>query len=593
MTLITLAAATCSQATPRGIDALRPCSRIKTNRHTALIENPSARNVKTPISSSAIFMIGQLSPQAKAKRTSRSLALAASSDPCCKATNAPHRGSAPYVGLSEPTGSRARREGRIGRRAIERQSSIRNDMDWARGCPAIAAIELQPGASACVGGIVNVARVDACQDRCFAPRRAAPDDVSGLRACARGLCRSLRDRRRPGRGGARGQSDAPGRDHPQAGEWRARQALVRAGTGIQDERRAREAHAAGRRPLLARVGRTQRLASRRRRDGATGRRLAPACDQRRATCWSTSTASTRPSRRRRSMRRSSRDGIRFRGETMVFSWPSKAKLLDYGYDRESAMWSRDALEQVLAGVIASPASARIHIVAHSIGTMLTMEALRQIYARHAAAAVERVGAIVFAAPDIDMDVFSSSVERIGPLAAKITVVTATNDRALAVSGWIAGGITRVGAAEQARAQAAGIARDRRLAAGLGHHQPRSVSVECQDSRGDTARHRRAPGGWGVRFTDDTQPARCEKTNTAARNPRPVPHVVMEVASIEYPPKERERLPGLRRSTSPEPFHSMPFHSALSSSSSHLARTTCVARLTDRARTAFHAAWLSV
>jgi esterase/lipase superfamily enzyme len=88
--------------------------------------------------------------------------------------------------------------------------------------------------------------------------------------------------------------------------------------------------------------------------------------------------------------------------------------------------------------------------------MLTMEALRQIYARHAGAAVERIGAIVFAAPDIDMDVFSSSVERIGPLAAKITVVTATNDRALAVSGWIAGGITRVGAAEQARLKQLGL-----------------------------------------------------------------------------------------------------------------------------------------
>ncbi len=36
------------------------------------------------------------------------------------------------------------------------------------------------------------------------------------------------------------------------------------------------------------------------------------------------------------------DGIRFRGETMVFSWPSKEKLFDYGYDRESAMWSRTA-----------------------------------------------------------------------------------------------------------------------------------------------------------------------------------------------------------------------------------------------------------
>jgi len=47
-------------------------------------------------------------------------------------------------------------------------------------------------------------------------------------------------------------------------------------------------------------------------------------------------------------------GARFRGETMMFSWPSKAKLLDYGYDRESAMWSRDVLERVLDDVMNGP-----------------------------------------------------------------------------------------------------------------------------------------------------------------------------------------------------------------------------------------------
>lgn len=111
------------------------------------------------------------------------------------------------------------------------------------------------------------------------------------------------------------------------------------------------------------------------------------------------------------------------------------------------MWSRDALDQVLTGLMASPITGRIHIVAHSIGTMLTMEALRQIYARQPAAG-DRIGAVVFASPDIDLDGFTSSVARIGPLASKITVVTATNDRALAVSGLLAGGITRVGAAEK-------------------------------------------------------------------------------------------------------------------------------------------------
>ena len=48
------------------------------------------------------------------------------------------------------------------------------------------------------------------------------------------------------------------------------------------------------------------------------------------------------------------DGIKFRGQTMVFSWPSKAGLFDYAYDRDSAMWSRDDFERVLQSVVTSP-----------------------------------------------------------------------------------------------------------------------------------------------------------------------------------------------------------------------------------------------
>ena len=144
------------------------------------------------------------------------------------------------------------------------------------------------------------------------------------------------------------------------------------------------------------------------------------------------------------------DGIRFHGDTMVFSWPSRAKLFDYGYDRESAMWSRDALERVLEGLMASPSIGRMHIVAHSIGTMVAMEALRQFYATRGEAGAARIGAVVFASPDIDVDVFASSVARIGPIAQKITLITAENDRALALSGWMAGGITRVGDANKAQ-----------------------------------------------------------------------------------------------------------------------------------------------
>jgi len=150
------------------------------------------------------------------------------------------------------------------------------------------------------------------------------------------------------------------------------------------------------------------------------------------------------------------DGIRFRGQTMVFSWPSKAGLFDYAYDRESAMWSRDDFERVLQSVIATSSVGRVHIVAHSMGTMLTLESLRQLYARDGDTVADKIGAVVFASPDIDMDVFSSAINRIGPLARKITVVTATNDRALALSGRIAGGMTRVGAAEKAAIERLGV-----------------------------------------------------------------------------------------------------------------------------------------
>jgi esterase/lipase superfamily enzyme len=150
------------------------------------------------------------------------------------------------------------------------------------------------------------------------------------------------------------------------------------------------------------------------------------------------------------------DGIKFRGRTMVFSWPSKAGLFDYAYDRESAMWSRDDFERVLHSIVAASGAGRVHVVAHSMGTMLALESLRQLYAQYGDTVADRIGAVVFAAPDIDMDVFSSAIDRIGPLARKITVITATNDRALALSGRIAGGMTRVGAAEKAAIERIGV-----------------------------------------------------------------------------------------------------------------------------------------
>lgn len=150
------------------------------------------------------------------------------------------------------------------------------------------------------------------------------------------------------------------------------------------------------------------------------------------------------------------DGLEFRGQTMLFSWPSKNSLMNYIYDRESALWSRDALEGMIDELVADASVGRVHIVAHSMGTMVAVEALRQVYDRRGAMIANRFGAIVLASPDIDMDSFTSSVARVGSLSRKITVLTVANDRALGAMRDMAGGVTRVGIAEKARLETLGV-----------------------------------------------------------------------------------------------------------------------------------------
>jgi esterase/lipase superfamily enzyme len=150
------------------------------------------------------------------------------------------------------------------------------------------------------------------------------------------------------------------------------------------------------------------------------------------------------------------DGLKFRGDTMLFSWPSKNSVFNYIYDRESALWSRDALEEMLNQLISDPSVGTVHVVAHSMGTMVAVEALRQLYDRRGAAMASSLGAVVLASPDIDMDGFKSSVARLGGFSRKITVLTVSNDRALGAMRDMAGGVTRVGIAEKAQLEALGL-----------------------------------------------------------------------------------------------------------------------------------------
>lgn len=149
------------------------------------------------------------------------------------------------------------------------------------------------------------------------------------------------------------------------------------------------------------------------------------------------------------------EGIGFRGNAALFSWSSRGGLLDYVYDRESALIARDALADALAAVLNDPGAGKLHLVAHSMGTLVTLEALRSYRDRFGNRGIENMGALVMASPDIDLDVFRAGVARLGPLRDKMVVITATNDRALGVSRRLAGG-ARVGALPASELEGLGV-----------------------------------------------------------------------------------------------------------------------------------------
>lgn len=150
------------------------------------------------------------------------------------------------------------------------------------------------------------------------------------------------------------------------------------------------------------------------------------------------------------------DGIGFDGRSMVFSWPSRAALLDYGYDRESALFSRDSVEDAFTSLLSDGGVSRLHIVAHSMGTLLTVETLRQMFARHGDVFAGKLGAVVLASADIDIDLFANSLERLRSIVPKITVISSTSDKALEVSRRLAGGVARAGAATRDELEKLGV-----------------------------------------------------------------------------------------------------------------------------------------
>ena len=134
---------------------------------------------------------------------------------------------------------------------------------------------------------------------------------------------------------------------------------------------------------------------------------------------------------------------RFGGVPVLFTWPASGSLFQYEAAKESASASRDALAQLLLELGATPDVGKIHILAHSMGTWLTMEALRQDAIAGKPDLDGKLGDVMLAAPDIDVGVFRNQIAKLDPR--HISVLVSVNDKALTLSRRLAGDRPRVGA----------------------------------------------------------------------------------------------------------------------------------------------------
>ncbi len=131
------------------------------------------------------------------------------------------------------------------------------------------------------------------------------------------------------------------------------------------------------------------------------------------------------------------------GVPMHFAWPSRGQPLAYAADRDSVLFSRDGLQEMIEETEAAGAR-QIIVVGHSMGASLVMETLRQMAIGGKRDELKKIGGVILMSPDIDVDVFRMQAKAIGDLPQPFLIFTSTQDKALKLSARLSAEPERLG-----------------------------------------------------------------------------------------------------------------------------------------------------
>jgi esterase/lipase superfamily enzyme len=129
--------------------------------------------------------------------------------------------------------------------------------------------------------------------------------------------------------------------------------------------------------------------------------------------------------------------IKFQGPVLLYSWPSAHRLFGYVPDTAAEEWSRKHFNRFLTQVLDQKGLGRLHIIAHSMGNRIVMNALftNVINAQEK----EHLGEVVLAAPDVDRALFDQYQGFDQITSKRFTLYASNHDQALRISKWLHAG----------------------------------------------------------------------------------------------------------------------------------------------------------
>jgi esterase/lipase superfamily enzyme len=136
--------------------------------------------------------------------------------------------------------------------------------------------------------------------------------------------------------------------------------------------------------------------------------------------------------------------LHFEGAPILYSWPSAGRVRSYFTDGENARVSAIRLHAFLRIILAEVGAQTVHVIAHSMGNRVLLEALRDLDPSTLPADAAVLRELVFAAPDVRSDTFCALFAQARACARRFTLYASSADQALKLAMDLQGGYPRAG-----------------------------------------------------------------------------------------------------------------------------------------------------